>query len=472
MPPIVGLLPRTAVRVKQLVEDGGSTVTDPRAATPARGVTWVKVTGSPTAGWHPAVVSLDKAGTFEDLTVAVKVAAADGSTLTTGNRYPCTRTGDDAGGVARFRTLPDAAAGAFLAELATSSAGLWKWYRVINDVATGSLPATFNAKPAKIDGVNLLNPVTGLRVWMWASGGATPYDFLPIGYAAANFGGLIQNASQHIPAPKLFDDYVTVNDTHSPVSAAGLGTGEKVAFRAWAAQLGGDAVAALQSVDSYTSSSLSGRAVYVYREVWNGTATESVPHALYAGGAAVAKGNPSAFTAAGFDAGNTYTLFTSPGGLIAATTHTYPDSAEWLQWNVIPGQFLGIMTTGYTAFGKSAMNTHYLAGPGGTPAASDLYHSLVFGQKGKHDGGLGCIYFVVDGSTYTRVATTQGFAVITAAGNLVDGVDGTTPGGDTVQGGIITAIGTAPTLPALPTTGGPYTLRCTVTGGVPSLAWV
>src|SRR4051794_20525702 len=107
MPPIYGLTPRRAVQVKQLCEDGGSTSGGSPLPTATRGPTWVKVTGSPTAGWHPGVVSLDQAGTFTDLTTVVKVAAADGSTLTTGNRYPCTRTGDADDGTARFRTLPD-----------------------------------------------------------------------------------------------------------------------------------------------------------------------------------------------------------------------------------------------------------------------------------------------------------------------------------------------------------------------------
>lgn len=77
------------------------------APAPARGLTWVKVTGAPDAqGWHPGLVSLDRDGAFADLADAVQVAAADGSELESGKRYPCTRTGQAADGKARFRTLP------------------------------------------------------------------------------------------------------------------------------------------------------------------------------------------------------------------------------------------------------------------------------------------------------------------------------------------------------------------------------
>lgn len=101
---LYALTPRTADRVRQLVQDGGSVGGPGRSGSAARGVTWVKVTGGPDGdGWHPAVVSLDLDGEWSDLSAAVALRADDETPLTTGNRYPCTRTGDDADGVARFR---------------------------------------------------------------------------------------------------------------------------------------------------------------------------------------------------------------------------------------------------------------------------------------------------------------------------------------------------------------------------------
>lgn len=78
-----------------------------RAGSEARGVTWVKVTGSADGdGWYPGVVSLDLAGDWSDLTLAVKVQAADGTTaLVEDDRYLCTRCGDDADGP-RFKCEP------------------------------------------------------------------------------------------------------------------------------------------------------------------------------------------------------------------------------------------------------------------------------------------------------------------------------------------------------------------------------
>ncbi len=100
---LYGLTARTAGELRRLIADGGKTGGRASAGAEGRGVSWVKVTGAAVSGWHPGVVSLDQAGAWEDLTTAVKVAAADGSTLATGRRYLCTRTGDLAD-VARFRT--------------------------------------------------------------------------------------------------------------------------------------------------------------------------------------------------------------------------------------------------------------------------------------------------------------------------------------------------------------------------------
>lgn len=481
MPPIYGLTPRRAVQVKQLCEDGGSTAGGSPLPTAARGPTWVKVTGSPTAGWHPAVVSLDQAGTFTDLTDAVKVAAADGSTLTTGRRYPCTRTGDDTGGIARFRTLPDSAGGAFLAQLTTTSGGLWKWYRVVNDVTSGTEAATFNAKPAKIDGSVLLNPVTGLRVWMWASGGSTPYDFLPVGYAASGFGGLLSAAAQTISGDKTLENYLTVNSTKFPNAVPG-GTGEKVTFRAWAAQLGGDAVAALQVVDTYVSSALSRRALYAFREVWDGTYSTTY-QGVRVGGYLAAKGEnvgSSAFVAVRTALG---------GGLMcrsyesSGTESAAADAAVggwgYVWWNPMPMEvYTGASGIGYAFLGQ----LRAVGRPNGSAATFDKTAELNLFILNKPTAAgtpntiAGQYLFLEnrDSGVPTRYAAPDGFAVadLDVNGRITDGVSGTTPGGDTVQGGIITAIGTAPTVPAPPTTNGTYTLTCTVSGGVPTLAWV
>jgi hypothetical protein len=104
------LTARTAERIKQLLADGGKVGARATTGSAARGLTWCKVTGAESGGWYPAVVSLDQAGEFEDLTAVVHVAAA--GELAEGERYPCTRTGDDpADGTARFRVTASADVG-------------------------------------------------------------------------------------------------------------------------------------------------------------------------------------------------------------------------------------------------------------------------------------------------------------------------------------------------------------------------
>ncbi len=104
--PLYGLTARSADQFRQLVADGGATGGRASNGAPARGLTWVKVTGAAVAGWHPALVSIDQAGAFVDGTVAAEVASSDGSTLATGTRYQATRTGDNATtGAARFRAV-------------------------------------------------------------------------------------------------------------------------------------------------------------------------------------------------------------------------------------------------------------------------------------------------------------------------------------------------------------------------------
>jgi hypothetical protein len=103
---------RTAGRLRQLLADGGdSSGGRPSSGIAARGSTWVKVTGAAVSGWYPGVVSLDQNGSFADNTLAVKVKTVDGSALTSGSRYLCTRTGNDpSDNSPRFRTLAQAAA--------------------------------------------------------------------------------------------------------------------------------------------------------------------------------------------------------------------------------------------------------------------------------------------------------------------------------------------------------------------------
>lgn len=102
---LYGLTERTTNNLRQLLANGGEPGGGATTAPAARGVTWVKVTGAVSSGWYPGVVSIDDRGTFTDLVTAVKVRAADGSALTNGARYLCTRTGDD-GNTARFTTSP------------------------------------------------------------------------------------------------------------------------------------------------------------------------------------------------------------------------------------------------------------------------------------------------------------------------------------------------------------------------------
>lgn len=104
---LYGLSQRTADQLKRVLTDGGAIGAPAMSGVPARGVTWVKVTDAPDGdGWHPAVVSLDQAGAWWDLTAPALVAASDGSELVPGQRYLCTRTGDSDDGEPRFRTTP------------------------------------------------------------------------------------------------------------------------------------------------------------------------------------------------------------------------------------------------------------------------------------------------------------------------------------------------------------------------------
>ncbi|VTR95246.1 unnamed protein product [Gemmata massiliana] len=104
---LYGLTSRSAHQVRQKVLDNGGTAGEQTArAHQVRGTTWVKVTGAAVSGWHPGVVSLDTTGTWEDQENKVLVASSDGTSLTTGKRYLCTRTGDDSfdeTATARFR---------------------------------------------------------------------------------------------------------------------------------------------------------------------------------------------------------------------------------------------------------------------------------------------------------------------------------------------------------------------------------
>jgi|SRR5262245_36238325 len=110
--PYYVLTARTARDFRQLVDDGGTTATArPNAGARTRGLTWVKVTGSAVSGWYPGVVSLDLDGTFSDLTGVVNLASASGAALVTGTRYLCSRTGNTASGVPRFRTVPPGGGG-------------------------------------------------------------------------------------------------------------------------------------------------------------------------------------------------------------------------------------------------------------------------------------------------------------------------------------------------------------------------
>jgi hypothetical protein len=63
--------------------------------------------GSCSNDWYAGVVSLDDRGCFRDLAAPVLVTSSDGSPLAVGERYLCTRTGDDPDtGRGRFRTRP------------------------------------------------------------------------------------------------------------------------------------------------------------------------------------------------------------------------------------------------------------------------------------------------------------------------------------------------------------------------------
>src|SRR5262245_914534 len=110
--PYYVLTARTAGELRQMLDDGGTTATPrPNAGARTRGLTWVKVTGSAVGGWYPGLVSIDSDGTFSDLTGVVNVASASGAALVTGTRYLCSRTGNTAAGVPRFRTVPPGGGG-------------------------------------------------------------------------------------------------------------------------------------------------------------------------------------------------------------------------------------------------------------------------------------------------------------------------------------------------------------------------
>jgi len=104
---LFGLTAKTRDQVaRKLAERDKLVAARGNAGALARGVTWVKVTGAISSGWYPGLVSLDIDGAFVDLADAVQVKAGDGSILTSGVRYACTRTSDHSDGRPRFEAIP------------------------------------------------------------------------------------------------------------------------------------------------------------------------------------------------------------------------------------------------------------------------------------------------------------------------------------------------------------------------------
>lgn len=369
----------------------------------------------------------------------------------------------------------------FFAVLATSSGGLWKW---TPESGGGSTSATFNARPLTTDGTNLLNPVTGLRVWMVPSS-STPgtYEFLPVGYADSNVGGTIKNAVQHIPAEKIFDDHVTVNYTRTPAGAQS-GTGEVVSFESRCAQLAGDPVGALQSVDTYVSNALSRRALYAFREVWNSTYSTTY-QGVRVGGYLAAVGEnvgSSAFVAVRTAlSGGLMCRSYESSGTESAGTDAVVSGWGYVWWNPMPMEvYTAASGIGYAFLGQ----LRAVGRPNGNAATFDKTAELNLFVLNKPTAAgtpntiAGQYLFLEnrDSGVPMRYAAPDGFAVadLDVNGRITDGVSGTTATGDTVQGGIITALGSFPSLPAPPGVDGTYTLTLTVSGGGTSktLAWV
>ncbi|MDY3558127.1 hypothetical protein R5W23_000848 [Gemmata sp. JC673] len=168
---LYGLTARTAGDVKQLLVDGGAVGGRASSGSVARGVAWVKVTGAASSGWYPGVVSLDEGGTFMDLTTAVKVSAANAVALTTGNRYLCTRTGDDSAG-ARFRAVAfnsssggGGGGGGSDCSWLTAVVSADCWEAVFPEVGTDPIPLPLELEVGGEDESITFDPVTPSLTW-------------------------------------------------------------------------------------------------------------------------------------------------------------------------------------------------------------------------------------------------------------------------------------------------------------------
>jgi hypothetical protein len=130
--------------------------------------------------------------------------------------FALVRAGDGAGGQL-WEMLPANPDRVFHARLTTSSGGLWKWVRLKSTAGVwsddGAESATYSASPLAIDGTNLCNPVAGLRVLMIR--GRTQLEFIPFGYAASTFPGLVSNTAQTFSGAKTFESTVIANSLES-----------------------------------------------------------------------------------------------------------------------------------------------------------------------------------------------------------------------------------------------------------------
>lgn len=183
---------RSAIRLRQILADGGQRGGRTPPGSQARGLTLVKVTGSPDVnGWQPGLVSVDRSGIFLDLTQKVLVKSPDGVTLAIGTRHPCTRTGDDATGLARFRSEPQISRGIRARKNTGSTIGprprinLIEGPGMLITLADDALDDEFDVTLSASGGATTMPNVTGSGCSVYAS--YTNFSGGQVGFSNENF---------------------------------------------------------------------------------------------------------------------------------------------------------------------------------------------------------------------------------------------------------------------------------------------
>lgn len=170
--------------------------------------------------------------------------------------------------------------------LDSESSGKWKWQAVTldssgNATTYGTVSATYNATPIKIDGTNLCNPVAGLRVTMYAAREQPgKFHFTPLGYAASGLPGLVSKDAQTISGAKTFERPAVINSTKFSNPVSGFTTSAFLTVYSGDYSLADpyDVFSTMIScVDTHGSGGLFTRRNYMFREAFEAVVVVSPP---------------------------------------------------------------------------------------------------------------------------------------------------------------------------------------------------